>query len=76
MGSMQNGVWVSRMPWARGPLRKTWRNNKGGIVTDTKAYTPGGITAAMSQDEVDAAKKRRSRGTQTAIESETLGGGR
>lgn len=75
MGSMQNGVW-SKFPLYRGPMGKMWRNNKGGIVTDTKAYTPGGITAAMSQDEVDAVKKRRSRGTQTAIESETLGGGR
>jgi len=49
-----------------------WRNRKGGVVSDPKQYTEGGIFRGMAAAEAEAEKKKRGRAGQTAIE--TLGG--
>lgn len=52
-----------------------WRSNKSGQAVTGENYVEGGKSRGMSQVEVDETKKKRGRPIQTAIESETLGGG-
>ena len=72
---MVNGTWTPAIGGFMANRFPGWRDRKGAAVTGEN-YVEGGKSRGMTTTEVDEVKKKRGRRGQTAIESETLGGGR